>query len=448
MTDNNKIEDEKKLKNETSSPETSETTQDKLTKLSDEINSTTAPKKSSEKQTTKQSTQKPEVQKQTNVKPEKNMNKSSEKSLSKTAVFALILALLSGAGVGGMHYFHTLENDKQSDDLRQELTALTNQSEKRTQQLITEQKSIINQQVEQAIAEIKTASQLRIAQLEDQIIALKQNQPSDWLVHEAEYLIRIASRTIWLEHDTTAAIQLLHDADKRIEELNDPQFLPLRQIIHEDIEALKITPVLQTDETILTLLALSKQIPKLSLAMVEIPNSDEEQANLALTDDPTDWQSNLYKTWQRFLADFITIRRRVGDVEPLMSPQYQQHLTENIALKLQQAQWAASEEKEEIFKQTILDIQNWLTQYFDMGHLETAKFYQGIHSLQDVKVSYSYPQTLHSLQAIRETLSTQKESRLQQVTPEENINNSPESDEKPLNEPLPEQNNTQIKEGA
>ncbi|MEW6989685.1 uroporphyrinogen-III C-methyltransferase [Colwelliaceae bacterium 6441] len=383
-----------------------ESTQEKLAKLSASIDTNKTKEKVTSVKNNESSQEKQAVQmKKASTPPIKNMKSTNTTPLSKTAVFALFIALTSAAGVGGMYYLHHLDNKKQTETIVEQLTALNKASEQRIKQLVTNQQSVIDDRVNQAIADITNTSQTRIEQLEQQLNTLKQNQPSDWLIHEAEYLIRIASRTIWLEHDTSAAINLLADADARIHELNNPQYLPLRQLIREDIEGLKLMPTLKTEDVILTLLAMSKQLPQLSFSMANIPDSQSKSENLELTEDAKDWRSNLAKTWQRFLSDFITVRRRVGDVEPLMSPNHQQNLKENLALKLQQAQWAASEEKSALFTQSLNEIQQWLIQYFDMGHLETAKFYQGIERLKSEVISYDYPSKLLSLDAIRNVLT-------------------------------------------
>jgi len=375
--------------------------------------------------------------------------------VSKTAIIALLLALGSAAGVAAIHYLHNLESARQSETLFTQLTTLNNASEQRIEKLLSEQQAKTSQQVDVAVNELKKTSQSRITQLEQTLAALKQNQPSDWLLHEADYLVRIATRTLWLEQDTTAAIALLSDAEARIQELNDPQYLAIRQLIREDIATLTLLPSLATEDVILTLLAMSKQLPQLSFAMAKIPDSQVAEADLELTENTSDWRSNLAKTWQKFLKDFITVRRRTGDVEPLMSPQYQQNLKENLALKLQQAQWAASEQESAIFMQTIEDIQQWLTQYFDLGHLETAKFYQAMQLLKSETISYDYPSQLVSLAAIREVIAVKPSSPSQvkdeqpntlptrdakdsqeQASPEEKTNKLED------NIPLPVQNKT------
>ncbi|MCO4799137.1 MAG: uroporphyrinogen-III C-methyltransferase [Colwelliaceae bacterium] len=407
MTDINKPTDTSNSeKDDTNSSIQKDSTQTKLEQLTASIEAAKPEQKATSTVHNKtQKTKQPSSKNKSSTSSTKNMTDINTKRISKTAVIALIIALASATGVGSLYYLNKKENQIQSEEIISRLTAMNSANEQRIKQLIADQKVAIEHQVSDAITEISNANQARISQLEQQINLLKQNQPSDWLIHEAEYLIRIASRTIWLEHDTTAAINLLKDADARIKELNDPQFLSIRQLIREDIEALKLMPTLNTEEVILSLLAMNKQLPKLSFSMANIPESQTVEQDLELSQDTADWRSNLAKTWQKFLDDFITIRRRAGDIEPLMSPNNQQNLKENLALKIQQAQWAASEEKPNLFTQSLNDIQQWLTQYFDLGHLETAKFYQGIQLLKNETISYDYPSKLLSLNAIRKVLS-------------------------------------------
>ena len=230
----------------------------------------------------------------------------------------------------------------------------------------------------------------------------------DIFLHEAEYLIRIAARTLWLEHDTHAAIGLLKDADNRLAELNDPAFLPVREVIHQDIKALELMPTLQTDEIVLTLMALSKQVAQLPLAIVALGKEQDEEDNLALSNDINDWQSNLAKTWQKFFNSFIRVRARAGSVEPLMSPEQQVYLKQNLTLKVQLALWAASERKGDIYQKSLEDIQQWLNEFFEMSDSVNQHFVDTLTDLQQKQVDYNYPNELGALTAIRATLRNQQ----------------------------------------
>ncbi|GHF88778.1 uroporphyrinogen-III C-methyltransferase [Thalassotalea marina] len=333
-----------------------------------------------------------------NAAPQPVKAQSSKSGLAATALF---VSLLSMAGTAGLYYWQQMQDNEQSQQLLSEIAALKQQTNASVnQQLVAQQKALVAE-LNQAKAELEKVSQNELTRLQGQIQQLQQNKPTDWLLHEAEYLIRIAGRTLWLEKDTTAAMGLLRDADQRLQELNSPDVLPVRQLIRDDIAELELLPSLATEEITLTLMALSKQISQLQLSMVQLPDTNEPEADLTLSNDIADWRENLQKTWQQFAENFITVRRRAGNVEPLMSPEHQQNLRENLALKLQQAQWAAAKGNSALYIATLDDAQAWLSQYFSLEHVQTGNFFDSLAKLKNEIIEVQYPTSLKALPAIR-----------------------------------------------
>ena len=354
------------------------------------------------------------------------------KPTNKRASLALLLAGLSIVAAAG-HFMWQQEYNNQAF-LR--LTAQNQQAlEQRQAELKQDLITTFNNQLQQHKSTSQSLADANIAQqkneafldtLSAQISQLEQQvqlrQPDDWLIHEADYLIRIAARTMWLEQDTQAAISLLREADSRLKTLARPKYLPIRALINEDIEALALMPSLNTQDAILQLMALNKQIPQLVLAQVKITEDLKSgQENLTLSTNIDDWQNNLAKTWQKFLNDFITVRRRTGMVEPLLSPDQQQHLKQNLSLKVQLVQWAASEQKDPIYQQTLLDIQQWLNEFFDMQLISNQRFYQAIEDLKKLTINYNYPSDLKSLTAIKRLFESDKQ-QIQRQYQEQNAN--------------------------
>nr|MBL0710577.1 uroporphyrinogen-III C-methyltransferase [Colwellia sp.] len=251
----------------------------------------------------------------------KDKDKSKEKSSivsskNKTAKIALLALITAIAGCTGLFVWQQQQNQLLSQQIELNNTKLVQQYQKQTKQILTQQKNIFNQQLSEITSQINVLKDKNIDELSKSVQRLekniKQRQPSDWLLHETEYLIRIAARTLWLEHDTATAISLLKDADARLAELNNPSFLSIREIIHQDIKSLELMPILQTDEIILALMAMNKQIDILPLTMMNLGKEPHQRESLELSDDINDWQSNLAKTWQQFLDDFISISQKTG----------------------------------------------------------------------------------------------------------------------------------------
>ncbi len=350
-----------------------------------------------------------------------NTQAATKKSSNKTATIALVIASVSiFASIG--HYiwqqqqtgaqFLTMSQQNQQAIQQSQAQLKSNLTAEFNKQLQQQYRATSQSQQNAKQKHLDSDSQIqllatKISQLDQQV---SQRQPSDWLIHEAEYLVRVAARTMWLERDTKAAINLLRDADNRLKELDQPKFLPVRALINEDIENLALMPTLTNQEAILTLMALNKQVSTLALASVNLTEAlDKTKEDFVLSDDINDWQENLAKTWQKFLKDFITVRRRTGMVEPLMAPEQQQHLKQNLSLKIQLVQWAASEQKETIYQQTLLDIQQWLNEFFDMNLPVNERFYNAIEQLKKQTIYYDYPSDLRSLAAIKRLLQDTKQ---------------------------------------
>lgn len=350
-----------------------------------------------------------------------SVSKGQKGKISKIAVLALIIALLALAAVVGHYFWLEQKNDQEAQQLTYQLSNTLSKQLQQSQAQVSKQLAAQEQQSNSQLQTIETsiqrntaqslaALQQQLTQFEQKVASLGQKQPSDWLVQEAEYLIRIATRSLWLEKNTPSAISLLNDADLRIQELNDPQFLTLRQVIQQDIAKLQSLPKLATDDAILKLMALEQQTKQLPLALIDIPdtNNNDNDSSLELSDSAIDWRENLAKTWRKFINEFFTITRRHGDVEPLMSPQFQQNLRENLSLKLQTAIWAASKAKSDIYLQALSDIQRWLNAYFDMTQTVNSNFSQTIESLKAATISVDYPNSLAALNAIRQLMLENK----------------------------------------
>lgn len=359
------------------------------------------------------------------VKPASKVSKTKAagqtlQKTSKTAILALLLALTVGAAVVGLYYWQEQQQVQFEQRFSREVaqtikqnnlqSIANNQSELKA--LLATQQQQLSAKVSQVINASETVQQEKLSRIESQLKKITQRQPSDWLIHESEYLIKIALRSLWLEKDTTAAIGLLKDADQRLSELNNPQYLPVRALIHQDIEQLQLLPKLSTDNTILALMGLNQQVKSLPFTKIEALDSKANEQAFKLSGNTMDWRENLAKSWQKFLDNFITIRRRDSNVEPLMSPKHQQNLRENLSLKLQLAQWAASQAKAQLFKKTLTDAQVWHKQYFDMDNLVNQKFNQRISKLKNAMVAVNYPNTLVSLSAIQDVINNQQSSLL------------------------------------
>ncbi|MBZ6065972.1 uroporphyrinogen-III C-methyltransferase [Aeromonas schubertii] len=252
--------------------------------------------------------------------------------------------------------------------------------------------------------------QSEMSSLQSRVLDLNEKRPNDWLLAESEYLVRMAGRKLWLEHDLVSAVTMLANADERIKALGDPSLMPIRKAMAEDIAKLKALPTLDREGLTLKLAALSDQIDLLPMNAVAMPET-VGQADQAVSGKLDDWQSNLKKNWVHFTENFVTIRRRDGAVEALLSPQQEIYLRENLKTKLLQAQLAVYREQQDLYADSLEKAQRWVKQYFNQEDSATRYVLAEIDKLKDEQIQFNYPERLQT-QALLEQVLNDRLQRL------------------------------------
>ncbi|MCU8105401.1 uroporphyrinogen-III C-methyltransferase [Shewanella sp. SM101] len=267
------------------------------------------------------------------------------------------------------------------------------------QQALLQPNQRIGQLEQQQLNDAKTYQELtKLAedqnQLQDRINKLAQRSPTHWMASEAEYLVNMAGRKLWLEKDPRTATDLLKSADETIAAMNNPALLPIRKALAKDIAATASIKTTDIDGSVLALDALIEQLDKLPLNRTDAETDAPEDTNI--TGDLNDWQSNLGKTWKALTQDFITIRHRTADAPALLAPEQQWYLVENIRHKLLQSQLALYRYDRAAYHQSLMMVRKWIQTYFDTQDHKTAEAIAKIDTLATLELD---PITLKSFAA-------------------------------------------------
>jgi len=315
------------------------------------------------------------------------------------------LALLVAVGLGGWLYYHA---HQQADELiaqRQALdTRLSGELDQQRQQLADASASL--EQLRQTAQQASQSAQLsaeQLTSLQKKVADIDSKRPNDWMLAEADYLVRMAGRKLWLEHDLGSSVALLQAADQRLSELNDPSLVNVRQAFADDISELKGIRQVDRDGIVLTLSGASRQIDKLPLAGVDLPEVSE-QMDTELSSNLQDWKENLYKTWNQFAENFITVRRREGEVTALISPKQAWYLQENLRTQLLQAQLAVYREQPELYQQALNNAIDWIRTYYDTEQPATQGMLDQLGELASLQINRKLPQALSSQAALEKVL--------------------------------------------
>ncbi|MCD9464796.1 uroporphyrinogen-III C-methyltransferase [Photobacterium phosphoreum] len=317
-----------------------------------------------------------------------------KKSGSKTGWVAIALVLALGGGLYYHGHQQGLQQQQQVAALQQQIAtmkAAMQADQQQTISMVNNELSTTQQKVEQGISQ----QQKSIDSIQTAIADLKGQEPNDWLLAEADYLVKMAGRKLWLEHDVTSATLLLEAADHRIAELNEPSLKGLRQAMSNDITALKSITVVDRDGIVLRLNSLENSIDSLPLANAVLAKAEPQQ-NPTVSQSVNDWKDNLMTSLKNFSEHFITYRKRDGSVVPLLSPQQDFYLQQNITNKLETAISAVYRDQGQVYRESIATAIKWAQQYYDLSSPKTQSFIAGLQQLEQQNVNVDYPAKLQS----------------------------------------------------
>ena len=325
---------------------------------------------------------------------------------------AIVIALAIGAGL----YLNAKHQSEQqaaaTQSLNDQLTALQQQAKQDKQQLsqqLTATTAALDNAQQQQAATAKQLDELR-----GKVAAISGNDARTWLLAQADYLVKLAGRKLWSDQDVTTAAALLKSADASLADMNDPSLIDVRRALTEDISSLSEVSQVDYDGVILKLNQLSNGVDNLRLADNDSDDAPMDSDSNELSTSLREWRQNLVKSWHNFMDDFITIRRRDNTAQPLLAPNQDVYLRENIRSRLLIAAQAVPRHQDEIFKQSIDTVSTWVRAWFDTNDASTKAFLAQLDELSQQSVSMDVPESLESQPMLDKLMQTRVRNLLAQ----------------------------------
>ena len=382
----------------------------------------TTPPQASEKSTsepvaTKTAKAVPEKPSASPKKPKKSSGTDSKKAFPwiKTLLVVLLIGALGVAGwIGWTEWQTQLESRAGiSESLQQDLAATERnlaEQQQLNRQTIQQQSQFISQLESQLKDQIYSMN-LRLNSQAERILQLGTASRGDWLLSEAAYLIRLANQRLQVERSTENPLAILENVDTIFVQLNDPELLPVRRALAEDIAALRMAGKVDREGIYLELEAISKAIKQLSI-IEPAPASQTPEIVDAATD--TEQTRSLLDSFQRFsqkLGQLIVVQKRQQPIEPLLTSNEQSIIQNNIFLLVEQAQSALLREEQVIYRASLEKSAALLVRYFQLNsqsqalieRLNTLSERQIIQGLPDISGSIAAVQTMLNLRQSRIT---------------------------------------------
>ncbi|MCL9685796.1 uroporphyrinogen-III C-methyltransferase [Legionella maioricensis] len=261
--------------------------------------------------------------------------------------------------------------------LKQTQTDSQEQVETKTNELKQTQGTLQNK-IDQLSKQLQTAMDQK----------LYQNQ--DWLLLKARYYLELAQINAHWSDNFDAAISLLQQADKLLEQLPAPKIFTVRQAIAKEIAQLKAIPTVDIAGLLSQLDAAQISISNLTIQATIDQTESATEAEPPKTANPSAWQTRLQDS-VNLLEKMVVIRRSDENIKPLMSPLYESILRESIRLNLQEAQWAIINNNPVVYQLALKQATLNLKRTFNQSSQNTAALLKQLNELQEIKITQEKP---------------------------------------------------------
>ncbi len=348
---------------------------------------------------------------------------AEKKSKNGTALIlsavAIAIALAAGVGLYGWGKQQAATQTATSDTLANQLTALQKAQESQKAEL----EGVIKQQAAQLEQANRQQTELakQLDEVQQKVATISGSDAKTWLLAQADFLVKLAGRKLWSDQDVTTAAALLKSADASLADMNDPSLITARRAITDDIASLSSVAQVDYDGIILKINQLSNQIDNLRLADNDSDGSPMDADSPELSSSISEWRVNLQKSWQNFMDSFITIRRRDDTAVPLLAPNQDVYLRENIRSRLLVAAQAVPRHQEETYRQALDNVSTWVRAYYDTEDATTKAFLEEVDKLSQQSITMDVPETLQSQAILEKLMQTRVRNLLAQpaVAPSE-----------------------------
>ncbi|MGY5959037.1 uroporphyrinogen-III C-methyltransferase [Kosakonia sp. BK9b] len=338
-------------------------------------------------------------------------NGTNRTSLVLSAI-AIAIALASGAGLYGWVKQQVSTLHSNNGEIANQVIALQQVQDKQRAEL----EGIIKQQASQLedAKHHQDALARELDEVQRKVATISGSDAKTWQLAQADFLVKLAGRKLWSDQDVTTAAALLKSADASLADMNDPSLITARRAITVDIASLSAITQVDYDGAILKLNQLSNQIDNLRLADNNDDDSPMDADSGELSSSISEWRVNLQKSWQNFMDSFITIRRRDETAVPLLAPNQDIYLRENIRSRLLVAAQAVPRHQEETYKQALDNVSTWVRAYYDTDDATTKAFLEEVDKLSQQTIAMDLPESLQSQPILEKLMQTRVRNLLAQ----------------------------------
>jgi len=241
---------------------------------------------------------------------------------------------------------------------------------------------------------------------------------SGWTLAEVEYLLRIASQRLQLQRDTNAAAKALEAADERLREFADPHYLKVREQIARDLDAVKAVPVVDVDGLAVTLGSAITSVDQLPVAGTHYqPVNQPDNDNGATAGTTAKNIDELGKVVWTSLSELFRLREHDKPVGPMLPPEREYFLRENLRLQLAAARLALLRNDAAQYQAALHTADEWLGGYFDPADTSVQQLKSRLEAIASVDITPKLPDVSGALRLLRQQMQLSERQEVLPVVP-------------------------------
>lgn len=233
---------------------------------------------------------------------------------------------------------------------------------------------------------------------------LGRNQ-TQWIVNEAGQLLLIANRRLQLARDANSALAALRAADRQLELLASPALLPVRREIAREITELETLGHTDVTGIALRLGSIAERLDQLPLA----PDMRAKSERVAAADAGSGGAIRSTRSIWHDILGLVQIRRHDSAQRPLLEPEQQYFLRQNLRLLLYGAQHALLQGSVATYQQNLDAAARWIGDYFDKDSTAVDAVQQELKTLRGTPVMNELPDITASLDMLRKAAGRQNQ---------------------------------------
>ncbi|GBO86089.1 uroporphyrinogen-III C-methyltransferase [Marinobacter salsuginis] len=233
---------------------------------------------------------------------------------------------------------------------------------------------------------------------------------TDWLLAEAEYLLRIANQRLMIEKDIRGAMSALQAADEVLAESDDIGVYPVRQQLAREILALKGLTGVDRTGLYLKLEAAIDSIHQLTDQALISENAPGFVVNTA-TEENSETGGEpgaIAQAWNKVkstLMQVVVVRRMDEPVKPLLSPDQSAYARLNLQLMLEEAEMAVLRGNQPLYERALTKARTTIDTWYNPSNPRVTALSETLTELAGKNVDPELPDISQSLGLLKERLA-------------------------------------------